>query len=177
VFPLERGDGVGFSIDRFGANTLEQDRLEVAFGKSFGATSFLHALRVGVDLSFLRQQFTLIAPLPGINPSNVSAEAFSIGAGVLYDPFAWATLGLSADNLSQPNLGVVGTDTVPILVRYGLAVRPPVGQDKLLLTLAQSVNNGVWDTQGGAEWNLIRWGSRFGPGEIPIWESSGLAGR
>jgi tetratricopeptide (TPR) repeat protein len=158
VFPLDRGDGLGFSVDNFGANTIQQDQLQVAFGKSFGANSFLHALRLGVDLSYLRQQFTLLAPLAGVNPGNVSAGAFSVGAGALYDPFSWGTLGISVENLNQPNLGVVGVDTVPLLARYGVALRPPVGADRLILTLAQTLSAGTLDTQGGAEWKFGLWG-------------------
>ncbi len=158
VIPLGSGDGLGFSLDHFGANTLQQDRLQAAFGKSFDEGSFLHPLRLGFSLSFLRQQFTLLAPLAGVNPSDVSASAFSVGAGALYDPFPWVGLGVSAEDLNQPNLGVVGTDLVPLLLRYGLAVRPSVGEDKLILTLCQELSGGVLTTQGGAEWAFIPWG-------------------
>ncbi len=158
VLPLESGDGIGFSLDHFGSNNLEQDRLQAAFGKSFEASSFLHSLRLGFDLSFMRQQFILLAPLAGVNPANVSASAFSMGAGALYDAFPWATLGLSAENLNQPNLGVVGIDEIPLLVRYGVAVRPSVGEDHLVLNLSQSWSGGDLETQAGAEWNFTHWG-------------------
>ena len=158
VLPLDVGDGIGFSLDHFGANTLQQDRLQAAFGKSFEANSFLYHLRLGFDLAYLRQQFTLLAPLAGVNPANVSAGAFSVGAGALYDVFPWGTLGISVENLNQPNLGVVGVDLVPILLRYGVAVRPPVGTDRLSLTIAQSLSENALDTQAGAEWNITRWG-------------------
>jgi len=158
VFPMERGDGLGFSLDHFGGNNLQQDRLQVAFGKSFEASSFLHPLRLGVDLSYLRQQFTLLAPLAGVNPANVSAGAFSVGAGALWDVVSWGTLGLSAENLNQPNLGVLGVDEVPLLVRCGLAIRPPVGQDRLILTLSQAWSGNAWETQAGAEWKFALWG-------------------
>jgi tetratricopeptide (TPR) repeat protein len=158
VVPMDRGDGLGFSLDHFGANTLQQDRLQAAFGKSFESNSFLHSLRLGVGLSYLRQQFTLSAPLAGVNPANVSAGAFSVGAGALYDVFPWGTLGLSVENLNEPNLGVVGLDRVPLLVRWGVAVRPQVGADRLEFTLAQTLSDGALGTQGGAEWNIIPWG-------------------
>ncbi len=158
VFPLEVGDGLGFSVDHFGANTLQQDQLQAAFGKSFDTNSIFYHLRLGVDLCYLRQQFTLLAPLAGVNPANVSAGAFSVGAGALYDIFKWGTLGISVENLNQPNLGVVGLDMIPILLRYGVAVRPKVGEDRLAITLAQSLSAGSLDTQGGAEWNITRWG-------------------
>ncbi len=158
VFPLDIGDGLGFSIDHFGANTLQQDRFQAAFGKSFEANSFLHHLRLGVNLSYFRQQFTLLAPLAGVNPANVSAGTLSVGVGALYNAFSWGTLGISAENLNQPNLGVVGVDTVPILLRYGVAVLPPMGTDRLAFTLAQSLSAGILDTQAGAEWNITRWG-------------------
>jgi tetratricopeptide (TPR) repeat protein len=158
VFPMDSGDGIGFSLDHFGSNTLGQDRLQVAFGKSFEASSFLHPLRLGIDLSYLRQQFTLLAPLAGVNPANVSAGAFSVGAGALYDLFTWGTLAISAENLNQPNLGVVGVDEIPLLIRYGVAVRPPVGEDRVVFTLSQSWSGDSGDTQGGVEWKFTRWG-------------------
>ncbi len=182
VFPLDVGDGMGFSLDHFGANTLQQDRLQAAFGKSFGVNSVLYHLRLGLDLSYLRQQFTLLAPLAGVNPANVSAGAFSIGAGALYDLFPWGTLGISTENLNQPNLGVVGVDTIPILVRYGMALRPSAGEDRLALTLAQSLSGGTLDTQGGAEWNITRWGVSLrvgGDANMGVvgfgWRTNGLA--
>lgn len=181
IVPLGPGDGLGLSLDHFGANTLQQDRLQAAFGKSFDEGSFLHPLRLGLSLSFLRQQFTLLAPLAGVNPSNVSAGAFSVGAGALYDPFPWASLGVSAEDLNQPNLGVVGTDLVPLLLRYGLAVRSSVGEDRLILTLCQELSEGVLTTQGGAEWAFLPWGValRAGgdadTGTIGFgWETTGL---
>ncbi|HJT25703.1 MAG TPA: hypothetical protein VJ873_14095, partial [bacterium] len=152
VLPLDMGDGLGLSLDHFGANTLEQDRLQAAFGKSFGEDSPLHPLRLGLSLSLLRQQFTLLDPLAGVSPSNVSASAFSVGGGALWDFLPWATLGLSADDLNQPNLGVAGTDLVPVAVRYGVAIRPAVGGDRLVVTLAQELSEGALSTQGGAEW-------------------------
>lgn len=156
ILPLDSGDGLGFSLDHFGADTLQQDRLQAAFGKSFEPDSPLHPLRLGISLSFLRQQFSLLAPLPGINPSNISATAFSIGGGALYDPFPWASLGISVEDLNQPNLGVVGTDTVPVFLRYGLAVRPRVGDDeRLALTLCQEISRGIFSTEGGAEWAFL----------------------
>ncbi len=158
VFPLSTGDALGFSIDHFGANNLEQDRLLAAFGKSFGVESFLNHLRLGMSLSYLNQQFTLQAPLSGVNPANVSAGAFSVGVGMLYDPVEWASLGFSIEDLNQPNLGVVGADTVPILYRYGVAIRPSVGRDRLVLTLDQTLSGDSWETQGGTEWNFSQLG-------------------
>lgn len=181
VFPLEVGDSLGLSVDHFGAMDLQQDRVRAAFGKSFGAKTILGHLRFGVSLSYLRQQFTLPVPLPGLNPANVSAGSFSVGAGVLYDPVPWATLGFSAEDLNQPNLGVVGVDMVPILTRYGVSVRPPVGEDQLALTLTQTLNGSVLATQGGAEWSFtrlgvaVRAGGDANSGVVGVgWRNSGL---
>ncbi len=182
VFPLETGDGLGFSLDHFGSNNLEQDRLQAAFGKSFGSDSPLKPLKLGIQLSYLREQFTLSAPLAGINPGNLSSGAFSVGAGALLEAFTWATLGISAENLNQPNLGVVGVDEVPLFLRYGVAARPPVGSDRLSLTFAQSLNQGNLDSQGGAEWVFTDWGVALrvgGDANMGVvgfgWENDGLS--
>ena len=181
VFPLERGDAFGFSLDHFGADNLQQDRLRLSFGKSFEANSFLRPFRLGVGLSYLRQQFTLLAPLAGVNPQNVSAGAFSIGAGALMDVAPWATFGVSGEDLNQPNLGVVGVDRATPLLRYGIAVKPPVGGDRLVLTLSQSLSGDLWETQGGGEWSFPLLGVSLRAGADPNmgvagfgWSSDGL---
>lgn len=157
VLPLDPQEAMGLSLDHFTADTLQQDRVKAAFGKSFGTGTPLEHLRLGLDLSFLRQQFTLAAPLAGVSSTQVTAEAFSIGAGVLYDPWPWCTVGLSGEDLNQPNLGVVGVDRTDAILRYGAALRPLLGSDPLVITLAQSLDGDHWDTQAGAEWTLARW--------------------
>ena len=159
VLPLPEGDGLGFSIDHFGSNNLSQDRLLAAFGKSFQAHSFLRDLKLGLSLSFLRQQFTLSSPLAGVNSSSLSAGDFSVGAGALYDPKPWLTLGFSVEDLNQPNLGVVGVDRVQALWRWGVAVKPQLADDRLTLTLSQDLSGNQYETQGGGEWAFGRWGT------------------
>jgi tetratricopeptide (TPR) repeat protein len=117
-----------------------------------------------------------------VDPSAVSAGAFSVGAGALYDPVEWATLGFSVEDLNRPNLGVIGSETLPPLFRYGVAVKPHVGEDRLLLTLSQSLSEASLATQGGAEWSFTAWGTalRIGGdannGVVGLgWRSSGLA--
>jgi tetratricopeptide (TPR) repeat protein len=182
VFPLETGDGLGFSLDHFGSNNLEQDRLQAAFGKSFGPDSLFKPLKLGINLSYLREQFTLSTPLAGVNPGNLNSGAFSVGAGALFEAFPWATLGISAENLNQPNLGVVGVDEVPLLIRYGVAVRPPVGPDRLSLTFTQTLSDGNLESQGGAEWVFTDWGVALrvgGDANMGVagfgWENEGLS--
>lgn len=167
VFPLDPEEAVGVSLDHFTADTLQQDRVKAAFGKAFDHGTPLEHLRLGIALSFLRQQFTLLAPLAGVSSSQVSAQAFSIGAGALYDPWSWCTLGVSGEDLTQPNLGVVGVDRVDPLLRYGAAFRPPVGPDPLVITLTQSLDGDQWETQMGAEWTLVRWGLSVRAGGDP----------
>ena len=152
ILPVREGDAFGVAVDHFGSNELEQDRILAAFGKSFGEDSLLAHLRLGASLSFLREQFTLSAPLSGSPSSNVSAGDFSIGLGALYDPLPWMTLGFSAEDLNEPNVGVLGVDRVPALFRYGVAVRRSIGDDRLNVTLGQVLSAGNLETQGGVEW-------------------------
>ena len=159
AFPLPEGDGFGVSLDHFGSNNLSQDRLLAAFGKSFQAHSFLRNLKLGLSLSFLRQQFTLTAPLAGVNASSLSAGDFSVGAGALYDLRPWLTLGFSVEDLNQPNVGVVGVDRVPSFWRWGVALKPQMEDDRLSLTLSQALSGNQYETQGGGEWVFGRWGT------------------
>ncbi|HVZ80955.1 MAG TPA: hypothetical protein VHE12_09185 [bacterium] len=157
VLPLDPEEAMGFSLDHFTADALQQDRVKAAFGKAFGPGTALEHLRLGIDLSFLRQQFTLAAPLAGVSAGQVTAQAFSIGAGALFDPWRWCTLGVSGEDLNRPNLGVIGVDRVDPILRYGAAIRPPFGTDPLEITLAQSLDGDHWETQGGIEWTWVRW--------------------
>ena len=181
VLPFWKGNVFGFSLDSFDANNLQQTRLEAAFGKSFDDKSFLKDLRLGADFSYVLQQFTLSVPLQGVNLSNVSAGAFSLGLGGLYQFTPDLNIGLSVSDLNQPNLGIVGTDRFPVLWRYGISSKFHIGDDRLLLTLAQSFNNTDLETQGGAEWSFsklgvcLRAGAGTNTGTLGLgWKTGGL---
>jgi tetratricopeptide (TPR) repeat protein len=157
--PFKTAGAFGLSWDHFGANLLQQDRFQLSWGRNLGSEGFLEGTGVGLSLSYLRQAFTYSAPTVGISLTNVSSSAFSLGAGVLCDLDPSFTLGFSADDINQPNLGVVGTDLLPVELRGGAALRWPMADwSRMVLTVGESLTGGTWDTQGGLEWIMTRWG-------------------
>lgn len=152
LYPAGGLGAFGASWDHLGANQLEQDNVRVGWGKDIPTKDIFQALQVGFSLSYLSQRYVLSVPLQGVSLTNVSASSLALGAGVLLSPFQDFTLGLAADDLNSPNLGVVGTDRVPMLVRWGASAKlfdhQPV---QLNVTAAQSLANSQLDTQGGLE--------------------------
>jgi tetratricopeptide (TPR) repeat protein len=155
ALPLESAGTAGFSWDHFGSNNLQQDRFRLSWGRDFPELKSWGDVRVGFSFSYLKQAFILSAPLSGLTGSNFSASAFSLGAGVLYKPFPSLTLGASADDLTQPNLGVIGIDRFAIAWRWGAAYEFSMGgAGSLVATLSQADLGEGLETQGGGEWRL-----------------------
>jgi tetratricopeptide (TPR) repeat protein len=107
-------------------------------------------LSLGFAAAGLRQSFTLSSPMPGVNLSQLNAQAFSMDAGVLAQPWSWLSLGFSDQDLNQPNLGVVGVARLPQTLRWGVGLLLPGG---LTVNLAQSSASGLVDSQAGLQWS------------------------
>jgi tetratricopeptide (TPR) repeat protein len=153
--PLESWGTSGLSWDHFGSNNLQQDRFRLAWGRDFPEIKMIGNFQMGFSFSYLKQAYTLSSALPGLSGSNFSGEAFSLGAGILYQPLPSLTLGLSADDLTQPNLGVIGVYRFPVAWRWGAAYDLSLaGAGSLLLTLSQDDLGSGLETQGGGEWRL-----------------------
>jgi tetratricopeptide (TPR) repeat protein len=108
-------------------------------------------LSVGLGLAGVRQAFTLSSPLPGINASQLSAQAFSMDAGIIARPWRFLSLGFSGQDLNEPDLGVVSVARVPRTLRWGLGLILPGG---LAATVAQTDLQGTLQAQGGLQWTL-----------------------
>lgn len=142
----------GGAWDHLGSNFIQQDRFTLDWGRKFQSEGLFQNPSVGLSLSYLAQSYVLSQPLAGVSLSQLSAGAFGFGAGMLVElPFN-LTLGLSADNINQPNIGVVGADRLPIFSRWGLAAKwLKEGPLRLTATLAQSLSDADLETQGGLE--------------------------
>ena len=179
ALPLEDFGVAGLSWDHFGSNNLQQDRFRLAWGRDLTELKTLGHFQIGFSFSYLKQAYILNSSL-GI--SNFSGEAFSLGAGILYQPFPSLTLGLSADDLTQPNLGVIGVYRFPIAWRWGAAYDLSLSDaGSLNLTLSQQDLGAGLETQGGAEWRLpffglaLRAGADANQGALGIgWSNSFL---
>ena len=155
AFPLDSWGTSGLSWDHFGSNNLQQDRFRLAWGRDFPEFKAIGNFQLGFSFSYLKQAYTLSSALSGLSGSNFSGEAFSLGAGILYQPLPSLTLGFSADDLTQPNLGVIGVYRFPVTWRWGAAYDLSLaGAGSLLLTLSQDDLGSGLETQGGGEWRL-----------------------
>lgn len=155
AFPFDGWGTAGLSWDHFGSNNLQEDRFRLDWGRDFSELKTIGNLKLGFSFSYLKQAYILSSTLTGLSGSNFSGEAFSLGAGILYQPIPSLTLGFSADDLNQPNLGVVGVYLFPIAWRWGAAYDfSMMGVGSFLLTLSQDDLGYGLETQGGGEWRL-----------------------
>lgn len=161
--PAGTWGGWGASWDHFGADHLQRDRLRLAGARSL-PTRGLVRCSLGLSLSFLSQRYTLSELLPGIGPDNLSATALSFGAGILLRPTDRLTLAVSGDDLTRPNLGVVGGDRFDPSLHLGAAYRwtlPRAGRLEALVGAYRLA--GRLEPQGGLEWTpLASWAFRAG---------------
>lgn len=165
----------GGSWDHLGSNLLSQDLFRLAWGKQLQVGGVVKDVSGGFSLSLMTQRYTLLTPIAGLSVDQLSPTTFSFGGGLLVDLPEGFTLGLSADNINQPNLGVVGVDRVPVLYRWGLAwklfTQSPV---QLTLTGAQTYSNSQLVSSGGAEILFPNVGARIRGGLDPYQGSVGL---
>jgi tetratricopeptide (TPR) repeat protein len=152
--PVGRWGGWGASWDHFGADHLQRDRFRVAGGRVLPLPSRFGKVALGLSLSLLSQRFTLSEALQSVSPSDLSSTAFSFGAGLRFQPHARLALGLSGEDLTRPNLGVIGVDRAEAVLRLGVSYEfPRVGPGPLLLTLGAHRADSALEAQGGAEWS------------------------
>ena len=156
---------LGGAWDHLGSNFIQQDRLSLDWGRKIPGENFFQNTSVGLSLSYMTQRYVLDQPLAGVSLSQLSSGAFGFGAGLLVDlPFN-LSLGLSADNINQPNMGVVGADRLPILARWGLAAKLlKEGPIRLVATAAQSLSDTDLETQGGIEVSFPGYGAHLRAG-------------
>jgi tetratricopeptide (TPR) repeat protein len=157
--PAGKWGGWGASWDHFGADHLQQDRLRLSGGRSCLLPAPWGSLGLGLSLSFLSQRFSLSEPLLSVSPGHLSATALSFGAGLLWKPSGRFSFGCSGDDLTRPNLGVVGTDRFEASLKIGGAYHLPLpraGEVSFLAGLKRA--SAQTEPQGGVEWALPRVG-------------------
>jgi tetratricopeptide (TPR) repeat protein len=166
---------VAGSWDHLGSNLLEQDRLQLGWGKEMPVGGFIQSVGGGFSLSYLSQRYSLSTPLPGVPLSGLSSSAFSLGGGVLLNLPSGFTVGFSAADITQPNLGIVGIDQVPMVLRWGLAAdlfrTNPV---RWILTASQSLTGTTLNSSGGMELYFPNYGMRIRGGMGPYQGAVGL---
>jgi tetratricopeptide (TPR) repeat protein len=152
--PLGAWGGAGFFWEHFGANLLQQNRFNFGWGRNLASKQF----NAGFDFSLLHQAVLS-------SSGQVSAQAFSLGGGLLYSPIPCLSLGAATEDVNQPNLGILGPDRLGPAWRWGLAWRGDgAGIKGLSLTLAQAYSDSILETQGGVEWVFAPWGTALRAG-------------
>ena len=172
--PLGGLGGLVLGWDHFGGDFLQQDRVQLAWGKGL-ELPLLGRWDLGISLSYLRQAYVLGTPMAGVNLAGLSAQAFSMGGGLSWSPWPWAVLGVAGQDINQPNLGVVGTAALPATWRWGLGLRSgPGGWGAAEMTVGQSQSLGLLQTQAGAQWSPWDLGLALRAGMDPDEGSVGL---
>ena len=149
--PHEGPGGLDLSWDHFGADLLQQDRLRLAYGVGWTDRGEAQPwFCLGAGASLLYQRYTLTAPLAGVSADHLSSEGGSMDLGAALRPWPELCVGVSVQDVNEPNLGIVGVDRLPRTTRWGLAWDLP--SLHLLATAAQSLNLDQLETQGGLQW-------------------------
>jgi hypothetical protein len=147
--------GLGFGLlwQHLGDPGLERDRFRLGLGLDLGAWAGLKGLSLGVGLDRLVQQYSLDPAYTYAGLPSTSAQAYDAAAGLLWRPCSWFSLGAGADQLTSPNLGLVGEDRFGPMVTWDAGLRVPLPWSSLYLHSGQAWGgqNPVW--QSGVEWS------------------------
>jgi len=150
-----------FGISWANFNTTHLYREDtVTFSYARYAGDFIPALdnklSLGVNLKYLHRGISLDAQSAGdpVFSGGTSASAYTVDAGLLWKPEegeweGWR-VGLSALNLTQPNVGFQVVDKVPMEVRLGVAHQSKQ-MPWLVPTFDLTRRNGITGYQGGVE--------------------------
>ena len=172
--PLGGLGGMALGWDHFSGDFLQQDRFQLDWGRGQELATLGH-WDLGLSLAYLRQSYTLAAPLAGVDVNQLSSQAFSFGAGAAWKPWPWLALAGSGQDINQPNLGVLGPAVVPATWRWGLGLRSGPGSlGAAEFTLAQTMRLGQVQTQAGAQWEPWDLGLAARAGVAPNEGSVGL---
>jgi len=125
-------------------DALGEDMVTVALGRDLKRTSEDASRSVGASVDFAH-----VSVSDGL---DASANAVSVGAGVLLRPFAFIGLGYSIRNLNQPEFDLIDGGGATPLSRaqaFGLSY---YWQNRLVVTMeSRQGSDGTWRNRGGIE--------------------------
>jgi len=154
-----RFGSLGISWSNFNATHLyREDAVTVTYARYLGDffPVFDNAVSVGANVKYLRHAFSLDATTVNdpVFQGGTSAGAVTADLGVLWKPdegqFEGWRVGLTGQNLTQPNVGFQTTDRVPFEGRLGLAYQSKQ-RPWLVPALDITRRDGVTDVNGGLE--------------------------
>jgi hypothetical protein len=157
--PIPKIGTLGVSWSNFTTTHLyKEDTVTLSYARNVGdfVTSLENDLAAGLNLKYLRRSVSLdtYTTADPVFSNGNSASGFTVDFGLLYKPeegplSGWR-LGVSGQNLTQPDVGFRDKDEVPALWRFGTAYQSkqlPWLVPALDFTLRDSVVN----VQGGIE--------------------------
>jgi len=157
--PAGSRGGWGASWDHFGANHLQRDRFRVSAGRTCPLPPSWGSLGLGLSLSFLSQRYALSEALVSVSPEHLNASALSFGVGFLWNLSSRWSVACSGEDLTRPNLGVVGMDRFEASLKAGGAYQLPLSRaGKLTFLVGVQRDASETEPQGGIEWSVPRIG-------------------
>ena len=149
----------GISWANFNSTHLyREDTVMLTYAKYLG--DFIPVLdnnwSIGVNAKYLRHAFTLDAATVNdpVFQGGSAASAMTLDAGILWKPedgeFQGWRVGLTGQNLTNPNVGLQGEDRVPVEGRLGLAYQSKQ-MPWLVPALDITTQAGVTQVDGGVE--------------------------
>jgi LysM repeat protein len=149
---------IGFSWEEL---SLTEAYSESSFTLSYGTEVYKNMFG-GLNLKMLRKSYSsdiYTAADPLFNNNGYSKTGFALDLGGLYRLNSQYTLGLVIKNINQPDMGLADKDTVPMVVRGGLAYWKNNG----VLDLDMSYSDSDYDIAMGVEhWLSNKFTLRFG---------------
>lgn len=158
--PIPKIGTLGVSWADFTATHLyKEDTVTLSWARELGDVlpAVDNQLSIGVNFKYLRRSVTLDERTVGdpvFAGGNDSASAMTADVGLLYKPqgneLEGLRVGLSAKNLTQPDVGFKEKDTVPLEWRLGLTYQHPQAP-WLVPSLDLARRDGETNVFGGAE--------------------------
>lgn len=120
------GIGVfGFRGSYFNSHILKQNNFSLLYSRAL----INSRLSLGINLNFHhdaydKSKFQLRGPDDPLLTKSTSVNAFGVGLGVIYNPVSDLYMGLSLDNLNQPDISLEGSRaSKPLVTNFGLCYR------------------------------------------------------
>jgi hypothetical protein len=123
VIPLKDYGTIGVDWARFSSKDLyQEDCFQIGYGYLLS-----DVFSVGAGIDYLSNKYILKTQREKDDPLFInygtSSNAIAYNVGALYKPLDYLSVGFSARNLNEPNIGLKDKDKVPAEYRLGFALQ------------------------------------------------------
>jgi hypothetical protein len=124
IFPINNIGTFGVNYNKFqGDDLYYEDIISLGYGKRF-----FNKLSLGLGVSFLKHGYEVkygenIKYIDPTFENGTEADNYGVNLGLLYDYNKYLSLGLSANNINRPDVGLKDKDIVPEDYRFGVAFK------------------------------------------------------